>query len=330
MSGDPGLLRGAFRLSQAGAVVAQGAQGPAGETAGGDCELDSRFQAGSISKQLVAASIMILGERGRLSVEDPVSRWWSPAPPEWEPMTVGHLLSHSSGLGAWQDIPELDIMCPPPPDEIVDRAAQLPLRSRPGTRFEYSGAGYLLAAAIVEAAGDQTYGAFVTENIFGPLGMTASSSGLAPGRSGVAMGHRDGEPIPPVAGLTALPGTGDLWTTVGDLVRFAEAVADGELLSASSLESMRRPHATIRQPASDGETISASAYGYGLFIGSIAGQPAWFHPGDNPGYRSFLAWIPEAELTLAVLSNDESLVLDELVPGLLIAGGQRLDPDERP
>jgi CubicO group peptidase (beta-lactamase class C family) len=317
MRSDPGHLRGAFQLSRAGALAAHGAAGPAGPATGGSCRLDSRFQAGSISKQVVAASIMILSERGRLRLEDPVSRWWSPAPPDWEEMTVGHLLSHSSGLGAWQDIPEFEITDPPPPDGILEQAARLPLGSRPGTRWEYSGVGYLLAAAIVEAASNETYGAFVTDNIFDPLGMTASSSGVAPDPSGVAMGHRDGEPTPLVAGLTALPGTGDLWTTVADLVRYAEAVSAGELLSARSLESMRRPHATIQQPAAPGETILAAAYGHGLFIGSIAGQPAWFHPGDNPGYRSFLAWIPGTEITLAVLSNDESIVLDDLVPRLI-------------
>jgi CubicO group peptidase (beta-lactamase class C family) len=317
MRGDLGCLRGVFQLSQAGVVVVNGAAGRADDSAGGLCRLDTRFQAASISKQFVAASIMLLSERGTVSVEDPVSRWWRSAPPEWEPMTVGHLLSHSSGLGSWQDFPGVDISRPPAPDEILDQVARLPLRSRPGTFWEYSGAGYLLAAAVVEAGSDQPYGAFVTDNIFGPLGMTATSSGLAPDRSCVAMGHRGGEPTPLVAGLTALVGTGDLWTTAGDLVRYAEAVSGGELLSATSWELMRRPHAKIHRLPADGETILASAYGYGLFIGSIAGQPAWFHPGDNPGYRSFLAWLPETDMTLAVLSNEESLVLDDVIPRLM-------------
>ena len=232
-------------------------------------------------------------------------------------MTVGHLLSHSSGLGSWRDLPGFDILRPPAADEILDQAARLPLKSRPGSSWGYSGAGYLLAAAIVEAGSDQSYGAFVTENIFRPLGMTSSSSGVAPDCSRVAAGHRGGEPTPLVAGLTALVGTGDLWTTVGDLTRYAEAVSGGELLSRRSLELMRHPHAKIPQLPTGGETISAPAYGYGLFIGSIAGQPAWFHPGDNPGYRSFLAWLPESDTTLAVLSNEESLVLDDVVPLLL-------------
>ncbi len=317
MRGDPAGLRGAYQLSRGGVAVVSGAAGRADDATGRRSRLDTRFQAASISKQFVAASIMILSERGRLSVEDPVSRWWSSAPPEWEPMTVGHLLSHSSGLGGWQDIPGVDILRPPPPGEILDRAARLPLRSRPGTCWEYSGAGYLLAAAIVEAGSDERYGAFVADNIFGPLGMTASSSGLAPDPSRVAMGHRGGEPTPLVEGLTALVGTGDLWTTVEDVARYADAVSGGELLSASSVELMRRPHAKIHQLPADEETILASAYGYGLFIGSIAGQRAWFHPGDNPGYRSFLAWLPDTEMTLTVLANEESLVLDDLIPRLM-------------
>ena len=317
MRSDSELLPGVFQLNQGGVTIAAAAAGRADDAAVELCTLDTRFQAASISKQFVAASIMVLSERGALGIDDPVSRWWPSAPPEWEPMTVGHLLSHTSGLGSWQDMPGVDISCPPPAGEILDQAARLPLSSHPGTCWTYSGVGYLLAAAILEARCDQPYGTFVTENIFDPLGMTATSSGLVPNRSVAAMGHRGSEPTPLAVGLTALVGTGDLWTTVGDLVRYAEAVSGGELVSASSWELMRRPHATIGRLPADGETILASAYGFGLFIGSIAGQAAWFHPGDNPGYRSFLAWLPETERTLAVLSNEESLVLDEVVPRLL-------------
>lgn len=317
MKGEQACLRGVFQLSRAGVVVAEGAAGRVDDGTGERCRLETRFQGASISKQFVAASVMVLSERGVLSVEDPVSRWWSAAPPEWEPMTVGHLLSHTSGLGGWLDIPGIDISRPPPAVELLDRAAGLPLMSRPGTCWRYSGAGYVLAAAIVEAASDQSYGAFVTDTIFGPLGMTATTSGRRPELSGVAIGYRGGEPAPPVAELIGLVGTGDLWTTVVDLVRYVEAVSAGELLSQGSWELMRRPHAEVHQPPTDGETISASGYGYGLFIGSIAGQPAWFHPGDNPGYRSFLARLPKTDTTLAVLSNEESLALDDLVPQLL-------------
>ncbi len=316
MKGDAEFLPGAFQLTRAGVAVRSAANGPADDATGRRCTIDTRFQAASISKQFVAASIMVLSDRGTVRIDDPVSRWWPEAPPEWEPMTVGHLLSHTSGLGSWQDIPGVDISCPPAADDILDQAARLPLRSRPGTRWEYSGVGYLVAAAIVEAASDQPYGPFVAEHIFDPLGLRATTSGVVPERSLVAMGHRDAEPAPLVAELTALVGTGDLWTTVGDLARYAEALSGGELVSAESLELMRRPHATIHQLPTDGEAISASAFGYGVYVGSILGQPAWFHPGDNPGYRSLLAWLPETAMTLAVLSNEESVALDDVISQL--------------
>ncbi|MDA8344628.1 MAG: serine hydrolase [Thermaerobacter sp.] len=306
---------GAFQVTQRGTVVAEAAAGPAAHTT--SARLDTCFQAASISKQFVAASLMLLSERGVLSLDDPIRRWWPSTPKSWDRITVEQLLTHSSGLMHWGDIPGLDISRPPSPRDILAEAITLPLLSAPGTRWAYSGVGFLLAAAIVEAASGRPYGEFVTDNIFSPLGMTSTTSGQTPDGRRVAKGHRDGQPVPLVAGLTTWPGTGDLWTTVADLIRYADAVRAGDLLSDRSQRLMAHPHIMIQDSPPNGGAISPVAYGYGIFTGTIAGHPARFHPGDNPGFRSLLAWLPEADITLAVLSNEESTTLDEIVPRFL-------------
>jgi CubicO group peptidase (beta-lactamase class C family) len=308
---DVGRLWGAFQVRRHGRVVTEGAAGRSDVATGEPCTLGTRFQAGSISKQFVAASMLLLREREALTLADRVSQWWPAAPPAWASMTVSHLLEHTSGLPHWGGIPGLDVSQPPAPDEILERATVVPLESPPGARWSYSGVGYLLAAAIIRAASGQAYGPFVTDNVFRPLGMTSTTSGVAPEPRRAANGHRDGRPVPLVAGLTALPGTGDVWTTVGDLLLYADAVHDGELMSERSWRGMRRPRVAIEDPT-DRHALWASAYGYGTYVGTIAGRPAFFHPGDNPGFRSLLAWLPQTDVTIAVLSNDESVVLDDI------------------
>jgi CubicO group peptidase (beta-lactamase class C family) len=302
------LRSGTFRLSLGGSVVAEGAFG--------SCVLSARCQASSISKQFVAASLMLLVERGTVSLNDPVSSWWSPAPTTWDAMTVGHLLAHSSGLPHWPDMAELDILHPPSRDEILSRAAQGSLLHRPGESFHYSGVGYLLAAAVIEVASDQPYASFVADQILDPLGLTSTTTGQLPEVRIRAMGHRDGSPVEWDPGLVALPGTGDLWSTVADLIQFTEALEAGRLLSESSLRAMRQPHIPI-EGGTDAGVVSAYAYGYGIYLGWIDGQPARYHPGDNPGFLSLLAWLPESHTALAVLVNDEATVLDDVVLELL-------------
>lgn len=310
-------LRGAYQVSRRGGAVSEGARGLSDAATGELCTVATRFQAASISKHIVAASVLLLNERGTLSLADAVRRWWSPAPPAWESMTVHQLLTHSSGLMHWPQMPGVEISDPPDAQEILEQATKLPLRFRPGTSWEYSGVGYLVAAAIIEEASGQTYRAFTTDHIFDPLEMTSTTSGLTPSGGGVARGYRDGQPVPSVPGLTALQGTGDLWTTVTDLVRYGTAVSSGALLSKRSWQLMSQPHTIIDEGGSGTGSVVTSASGYGMFLGTIAGQRIQYQPGDNPGFRSLLAWLPEADTTIALLCNDESTVLDDLALGLL-------------
>jgi CubicO group peptidase (beta-lactamase class C family) len=116
-----------------------------------------------------------------------------------------------------------------------------------------------------------------------------------------------------------MPGTGDICSTVGDLARFTAAVHSGSLISERSVHAMITPHISL--PDGQGTTdgwATFDGYGYGHYIGRIAGHTAYAHTGDNPGYQSLAVWLPGPAACAVILSNDEAAdteaLLRQLVP----------------
>lgn len=143
-------------------------------------------------------------------------------------VTLHHLLTHTAGVRHWGDAPGFG---PSQPVSIRDRLAliqQAPLLTEPGTQWRYSSSGYLLAGLIVEWASGRPYLDFLTERIMSPPGLTSTTVGSAPAGAATASGYRNGEPVAPWD-LGAMPGTGDICSTVGDLARFTTALHSGQL-----------------------------------------------------------------------------------------------------
>jgi CubicO group peptidase (beta-lactamase class C family) len=293
-------------------AVAGGLLGTGPDTS---CTLGTRFQIASVTKQFTAAAVLLLADRGVLSVDDPVRRWLSGCPAAWDPITIHHLLSHSAGLAHWPTLTGLDVTRPVATTEKLRVFAAAPLLSQPGERYAYSSPGYVLLAHIIEAAARQPYGAFLAREIFEPLGMTATFNGNPRGQPDLAAGHQDGTPVPSFDLDTLGLGTGSIWSTTRDLARWDRALASGEILSRSAREAMFMVHAPVED---DDGLVRTEGYGYGWFIGSVSGgHRLFYHPGDNPGYRSFNAWLPDDDARLAVLSNEEAADLDPIVRDLI-------------
>ena len=312
---EANTLRGAVLL-QRGAedlvAVAHGATGTGPDT---DCSFETRFQIASVSKQFTAAAVLLLADRCVLSVNDPVGRWLDGCPAAWDPITVHHLLSHSAGLVHWPGLPELDVTRPVAASEKLRVFAAAPLLSPPGERFSYSSPGYVLLAHILQRATGLPYGAFLAREIFEPLGMAATFNGTPTGQPSLAVGGHDGVAVPSFALDTLGLGTGSIWSTVADLARWDRALAAGEILS----DAARRAMFTVHVPIEDDDgLVRTEGYGYGWFIGSAAGgHRMFYHPGDNPGYRTINAWFPDDGVRLAVLSNDGATDLDPIVHDLI-------------
>ena len=309
-------LRGVALVTRGGTVRTELAGGLADVAAGRPCTLQTRFQLCSISKQFAAVATLLLAEAGRLALDDPVDRWLPGGPPQWSGVTLHHLLSHTAGVPHWLEAPGLDPAVPTPAAERLTAIQAAPLRTTPGQAWHYSSLGFVLVGLIVERASGQPYARFLTERILTPLGLTETTVGGPPPEP-AARGYRDGEPVTPFD-LAAMTGTGDIWSTAPDLARFTAALHTKGLITNESLHAMLTPHAPIED---DDETLITTGYGYGMFTGTFAGQPAYYHPGDNPGYRSFAGWLPDRAASIVILANDQGIdtmdLLRELLPAAL-------------
>jgi CubicO group peptidase (beta-lactamase class C family) len=314
-----GGLRGAVIVARAGSVALELAAGPAEAEAGAECTPQTRFQIASVSKQFVAAAVMLLVESGTVALGEPVDRWLPGCGPQWRQVTLHHLLTHTSGIGHWGEVPGFDPSQPMSPDQRLALIQQAPLLTQPGTRWHYSSPGYLLIGHIVTRASGQPYTDVITERILTPLELTSTSVGDVSAGAAIARGYRDGEPVPAWE-LSEMPGTGDIRSTAGDVARFTTALHRGSVLTGSSVRALVTVHTPLSGDQGSGDDwLTGDGYGYGHFIGSIGGHPAYFQPGDVPGYKSFSAWLPEYAASIVILANDETADIENLLRQLLPA-----------
>ena len=281
------------------------AAGPGSEP----CSPRMRFQAGSISKQVMSVVVLALAQRHQLELDQPIGHWLAELPASLRLIRLAQLLSHTSGMGHWGDIPGLPALLETPPDrdDLVARIIDAPLVSPPGSRWRYSGPGFLVVSLVIEAVTGRPYGDVAAELVFSRAGMGATTSGQFPvSDSDVGLGHHGGQPIQVHQGFTRIPGTGDLWTTTTDLLRYSYALRHGELLDPPTASQLWTRHAELDSPDPTGQPTSARAYGYGTFLGRVNGQDAWYVPGDNPGYQSLLAYLPDLDVDLAILGNEDA------------------------
>jgi CubicO group peptidase (beta-lactamase class C family) len=296
----PSSFRGAVLVAKGSRVLLEGYAGLADASAGIASDATTRFQISSVSKQFVAACVLLLAHEGSLSVGDPVSQWFPRSPRSWDAISIGNLLTHTAGLGHWDDYADLDPGQPITDDAFVAAVQARPLPAVLPAEHTYSSPSYGLLVRIVEEASGTMYTRFVTEKIFNPLRMRDTFVGSAHRRTAIARGYREDEEVPSWELDTAARGTGDVWTTARDLDRWDQALFSDAVLPIEARDAMFRSYTPIEGPP------NVHGYGYGLLIGAIHDQPLYMHPGDNPGYASFNAIVPSMKVRVIVLSNDES------------------------
>jgi CubicO group peptidase (beta-lactamase class C family) len=271
---------------------------------------ETQYRIGSLTKQFTAAAILLLQQENRLSINDPVGRFVPSAPMAWRSVTLAQLLSHTSGIPDFTRDPSflaLKLGSSPWP-LAFSRLHETALLFSPGTRFDYSSTNYELLGLVIEAASGTSYGEFLQKRIFEPLHMNATGLGaddLDPRR--LARGYvlqRDG-----TIGIAKLPqlatawAAGGVFSTTGDLLRWQQGLASHAILSEASLRAMTTP--------------GASSYGFGVSIGSVDGMARISHGGAIEGFHSFLTYVPQRQLTVAVLSNVEGPAADKMAEQLL-------------
>jgi CubicO group peptidase (beta-lactamase class C family) len=224
---------------------------------------DTAFDIGSITKQFTATAILKLEMQGKLSVSDPISKWFEGVPEDKKGITLHHLLTHSAGLEDvfGDDYEEM------PRDRLVKAALESKLLWAPGTRYRYSNAGYSLLAAIVELASGKPYEVYLRENLWQPAGMARTGYRLqekGPLAHGVDGDGEDwGTPLDkawaPDGPWWNLRGNGGVLSTTGDLYKWPQALEGETILSKEAKAKMFTPHVPEDEEGS-------SHYGYGWAI----------------------------------------------------------------
>jgi CubicO group peptidase (beta-lactamase class C family) len=255
----------------------------------------TRFRIASVTKQFTAAAILLLEERGKLKLEDPISKYYADAPDAWSRITLKNLLQHTSGIPDFTQEPDMETWMTQrtAPTDSVKRVRDKPLQFEPGAEMRYSNTGYVLLGIAIEKASGTSYAAFLKQNIFDPLGMKDSgydenepilarrASGYMPGASGPVNAKYTDMSLPFAAG--------GLYSTVEDLLRWERALFGKKVLSESSLEKMIAP--------------GKNDYGFGLYVTEKAGRLVIYHGGGIAGFNSQLAHYPKDGVTVVALSN---------------------------
>jgi CubicO group peptidase (beta-lactamase class C family) len=294
------LPSGVLRVAVRGETVIEQCAGHTGGAGSGPCTPATRFQIASISKQFTAAAVLVLAGQGRLDLDDRITRWFPGGPDGWPEITVHQLLAHTSGLGHWEDFPQIDLCTALPGDRLAEIFRGRELVHAPGGEFYYSSPGYSLLAQIVQEVAGCAYAEFLGRALLDPIGLAATFAGDAAGRPDVALGHTDGQPVTSFELAHTGMGAGDVYSTAGDLDRWDRRLPG--LLGEPWSRLAFTPHA----PASFQELGSGTAYGYGWFVGRYGPLHVRYHTGHNAGFNSISAWLPERELSLTILANDDA------------------------
>jgi D-alanyl-D-alanine carboxypeptidase len=265
---------------------------------------DMRYSIGSISKQFTASAVLLLAEQGKLSLDDPVSRFL-PGLTRADEVTIRQLLSHTSGYRDYwpQDYVPPFMRQKITATEILDRWAKRPLDFEPGTEWQYSNTGYVIAGVIVEKAAGMPLLQFLATRVFGPLGMRGivdiDREPLSESDPVGYVRYALGPPrVAPEEGDGWLFAAGELAMTPRDLGLWNIAMIDQKLLKPESYREMET-EVLLKNGV-------AAGYGLGLDVGMSAGHRMLSHGGEVSGFTASNRVFPDDRAAVTVLTNQDA------------------------
>lgn len=274
---------------------------------------DTLFKTGALGMQFTAAGILLLVEDGRIALDDPVRKYLPELPATWAPVTIRHLLNHTSGIPA---TPSGDFQKEYTDAELLGIIAGQQLNFRPGAHWRFSYAGYIVLGFVIRRVTGDHYATFLQKRVFAPAGMARARGidelAVIPGRaSGYELRDgalRNAERISATANSTA---DGSLYLSALDYAAWAQALSRGSVLSPASWAQVGQP-ATLADGARCG-------YGAGWYLdGEGAGQ-SWSHGGSWQGFQTFAVRYPAQDLTVVVLANGETADVASLARRIVAA-----------
>lgn len=277
------------------------------------------FRLGSITKQFTAVCILMLMEQGKLNLQDDMTRFLPDYPTGGRTITIEHLLTHTSGIKSYTDMPEWlpfwrkDMSV----DELINLFKDQPFDFEPGGNFKYNNSGYILLGAVIEKISGMKYAEFVQQNIFEPLEMTHSlyddTERIIPGRVAGYSKDMNGFVNAAYLSMSQPYAAGSLASSVDDLALWDTALRTNKLLRFESLALAFKPY-TLKNGDSTG-------YGFGWAVGGeYAGFPIIQHDGGIPGFSTSGILVPTEKTYVAILTNNDSSETSTTAVALKLAG----------
>lgn len=272
--------------------------------------IETVYGLGSITKEFIAAAVLRLADEGRLRLDDEVAAHLPGFPAHGGRLTLHHLLGHTSGL---PNVPSradrnwfrIDYTREEILSRLVEQYTAAELRFRPGEAWEYMGTNHSLLGFVIEKASGRPLWQYIREELLLPLGMTVTDvCDPAIVVRNRATGYVKNPSMPggleiPYVSASAFIGSAGLCSSALDLVRWHQKLP--RHLGEEAYARMITP-----QPLGNGVVPD---YGYGITRWEVEGEPMLFHTGAQPGFTAFLAYLPERDVTVAVLTNSNSDIL---------------------
>lgn len=306
MLGESGAPSVSVAIVQQGKLTYAKAFGRASLSPDRPADADTRYAIGSISKQFTVAAILLMEEQGKLSLDDPVSKYF-PNLTRANEVTIRELLSHTSGYSDYapQDYMIAEWTKPTTPEVIINEWAKKPLDFDPGTQWQYSNTNFVLAGRIFEKASGQDFMKFLKDHIFTPLGMTTAGDCSVDKRREDAVAYTRYGLGPARPALREGAGwyfaDGELCMTPSDLAKWDVAFLHKQILSARSYEEfMREVHL---------KNGDETHYALGLDVGEMDDIPRISHSGEVSGFLALNSVFPTRDTAVVVLSNEDALRL---------------------
>lgn len=273
--------------------------------------VNTRFRIGSMNKMFTAVAVMQLVQAGKIDLDKPFGTYLTGYPNKTmaSSVTIRELLTHTGGTGDIfgpdyeKNRPRLRTIA-----DYIDVYGSRPVLFKPGSRFDYSNYGFILLGAVIEKVSGQNYYDYVQRHVYDPAGMTSTGSEPedepVPGRSIGYTFAPDGKWMPNTGmlGYRGSPAGGG-YSTVGDLLRFARALEDHKLLTASYTQMMVTGKV---------DTPGHGSYGFGFGDQVINGTRCFGHNGGAPGMNGDLEICPSAAYVVVALANIDPPAADRL------------------
>jgi CubicO group peptidase (beta-lactamase class C family) len=292
----PGL---AFTILKNGEITRKGAFGVANLELETPVSTRSLFEIGSVTKEFTAAGILLLAEQGKLDIDAKIASFFPKSPASWSRITLRHLLTHTSGLTNYNDLPGFEVARKLTAETFIAALGRHALLSAPGEKFFYSNSNFNLLGYVIEKVSGEDYWSFMARRVYQPLKMASTQQRdprqIVRGRTTGYEVH-EGKPAKrDECDLTDIFSAGAMLSNVEDLSKWVGALEKGKFLSAKSREKMWTP-----VKLNDGSTYP---YGFGWRLQDHNGETSIWHTGSTSGFAAALQRFPKRNLAVIVLCN---------------------------